>query len=158
MSRISAQYAQNQCETAIEHWVQVMARFEKQQIEREKRMMNALQTSMANMMQKEIQKEIKTVILPACAQGVQQAVQMAVQPAIDAQMKTLHNKIDKSVSKSLDDAVAKGLAGPAVKEAFMGCFVQQLIPSVENSVKTMFQQINNTFLSGLEEQVTNHLQ
>lgn len=140
------------------HTDKVMARFEKQQVEREKRLVNAMQTSMASVLQKEIQKEVKNVILPACTQGVQQAVAQSVQPAIDAQMKTLHNKIDKNVAKYLDEAVGKGLAGPAVREAFKGCFVEQLIPSFENSVKAMFQQINNTFLSGLEEQVARPLQ
>eukprot|EP00656_Telonema_subtile_P005504 TRINITY_DN12506_c0_g1_i1.p1 TRINITY_DN12506_c0_g1~~TRINITY_DN12506_c0_g1_i1.p1 ORF type:complete len:926 (+),score=316.05 TRINITY_DN12506_c0_g1_i1:278-3055(+) len=137
------------------HTDKVIARLEKQQQEREKKLISAIQASLTASVQAEVSNQVMQVMLPACTQGVEQAVARVLPLALEAQ---LSQQLPSVVSSQLNEAVVQGLAGPAVREAFKGCFVQQLIPSFENAVQGMFKQINNTFLTGLQDQVATPLQ
>eukprot|EP00658_Telonema_sp_P-2_P065402 TRINITY_DN5464_c0_g1_i1.p1 TRINITY_DN5464_c0_g1~~TRINITY_DN5464_c0_g1_i1.p1 ORF type:complete len:360 (+),score=108.75 TRINITY_DN5464_c0_g1_i1:131-1210(+) len=137
------------------HTDKVVSRMEKQQRESEKKLINSLQTNLAAAVKAELQTQVKAVVIPACTQGVETVVARVLHQVVDQQLKA---QLPKAVSKGLDSAVAAGLAGPAVADAFKQCFAQQLIPSFENSVQTMFKQINHAFQKGLQEQVAKPLQ
>ena len=74
-------------------------------------------------------------------QGVEQALAKAVPQAVESQLKT---QLSKAVAKNLDDAVAKGLGGPAVRHSVGLCRLEAVYGAGERSLQRVLREAAHT--------------
>ncbi|KAK3129028.1 hypothetical protein QOZ80_6BG0470370 [Eleusine coracana subsp. coracana] len=144
-------------------------RHEKTERDRMQQMANLVSASVNKdipvMLEKSLKKEISS-LGPAVARTTAPIIEKCVSSAVsDSLQKVLSDKVvnqlDKSISSKLEANVAKQIqtqfqtsTKQTLQDAFCSSFESSIIPSFEQSCKTIFEQINGAFQKGMSEHST----
>lgn len=108
---------------------------------------------------------ISKVILPKLDTAIKETlgkhnIQDTVASEVNKQIElSINQSLERNMQHLLEVAISQSLDQP-VRESFLNCFQDLLIPSFERSCQAMFLQLNDAFQAGLVDRIQNesHIQ